>query len=70
MLVTGTPLQNNLLELMSLLVFVMPKMFHGKEEQLKALFNKAPVSIIQIPTPFFMICSLLNICVLPQLHSK
>ena len=39
-LVTGTPLQNNLLELMSLLVFVMPKMFKGKEETLKALFSR------------------------------
>ncbi|KAK3921109.1 SWI/SNF-related matrix-associated actin-dependent regulator of chromatin subfamily A containing DEAD/H box 1-like protein [Frankliniella fusca] len=40
-LVTGTPLQNNLLELMSLLVFVMPKLFKGKQETLKALFTKA-----------------------------
>lgn len=39
-LLTGTPLQNNLLELMSLLVFVMPKMFRGKAETLKVLFTK------------------------------
>ncbi|XP_063700083.1 SWI/SNF-related matrix-associated actin-dependent regulator of chromatin subfamily A containing DEAD/H box 1 homolog [Culicoides brevitarsis] len=41
-LLTGTPLQNNLLELMSLLCFVMPSMFAGKAEDIKALFqNKA-----------------------------
>lgn len=45
-LITGTPLQNNLLELMSLLVFVMPKMFKGKQDVLKTLFTKAPVSSV------------------------
>uniref|UniRef100_A0A1B6HJ59 SWI/SNF-related matrix-associated actin-dependent regulator of chromatin subfamily A containing DEAD/H box 1 homolog n=1 Tax=Homalodisca liturata TaxID=320908 RepID=A0A1B6HJ59_9HEMI len=39
-LLTGTPLQNNLLELMSLLVFVMPDMFSGKTDYLKFLFSK------------------------------
>jgi SWI/SNF-related matrix-associated actin-dependent regulator 1 of chromatin subfamily A len=39
-LLTGTPLQNNLLELMSLLIFVMPKMFAEKTEDLKSLFQK------------------------------
>ncbi|XP_050311077.1 SWI/SNF-related matrix-associated actin-dependent regulator of chromatin subfamily A containing DEAD/H box 1 homolog [Anthonomus grandis grandis] len=39
-LLTGTPLQNNLLELMSLLVFVMPKMFAEKVDDLKNLFQK------------------------------
>ncbi|CAG9774088.1 unnamed protein product [Ceutorhynchus assimilis] len=39
-LLTGTPLQNNLLELMSLLIFVMPKMFAEKTEDLKNLFQK------------------------------
>ncbi|XP_044729934.1 SWI/SNF-related matrix-associated actin-dependent regulator of chromatin subfamily A containing DEAD/H box 1 homolog isoform X2 [Chrysoperla carnea] len=39
-LLTGTPLQNNLLELMSLLIFVMPTMFAGKTDDLKNLFQK------------------------------
>ncbi|KAL5010230.1 hypothetical protein ScPMuIL_012535 [Solemya velum] len=39
LLLTGTPLQNNLLELMSLLCFVMPDMFIGKTEQLKRMFT-------------------------------
>ncbi|KAL4715911.1 hypothetical protein ACJJTC_013211 [Scirpophaga incertulas] len=40
LLLTGTPLQNNLLELMSLLCFVMPHMFSGKTDDLKSLFQK------------------------------
>ncbi|KAK9887995.1 hypothetical protein WA026_000284 [Henosepilachna vigintioctopunctata] len=39
-LLTGTPLQNNLLELMSLLIFVMPKMFAEKTTDIKSLFQK------------------------------
>ncbi|XP_023012119.1 SWI/SNF-related matrix-associated actin-dependent regulator of chromatin subfamily A containing DEAD/H box 1 homolog [Leptinotarsa decemlineata] len=39
-LLTGTPLQNNLLELMSLLIFVMPKIFAEKTDDLKSLFQK------------------------------
>lgn len=39
-LLTGTPLQNNLLELMSLLCFVMPKLFLNKTDDIKALFSK------------------------------
>ncbi|VEN43099.1 unnamed protein product [Callosobruchus maculatus] len=39
-LLTGTPLQNNLLELMSLLIFVMPKIFAEKADDIKSLFQK------------------------------
>lgn len=40
LLLTGTPLQNNLMELMSLLCFVMPKLFAGSIEDFKTLFQK------------------------------
>lgn len=40
LLLTGTPLQNNLLELMSLLCFVMPSMFAERTEDIKNLFQK------------------------------
>ncbi|ESO84241.1 hypothetical protein LOTGIDRAFT_61963, partial [Lottia gigantea] len=39
LLLTGTPLQNNLVELMSLLCFVMPDIFSGKTESLKKIFT-------------------------------
>lgn len=39
-LLTGTPLQNNLLELMSLLCFVMPSFFGKNVEDIKSLFGK------------------------------
>ncbi|CAH1799314.1 unnamed protein product [Owenia fusiformis] len=38
LLLTGTPMQNNLVELMSLLAFVMPDLFYGKTDQLKRIF--------------------------------
>ena len=38
LLLTGTPLQNNLTELMSLLNFIMPDVFVGHEESLSAIF--------------------------------
>lgn len=40
LLLTGTPLQNNLLELMSLLCFVMPTMFAKNTDDIKNLFQK------------------------------
>lgn len=40
-LLTGTPLQNNLVELMSLLVFTMPRMFMPKISHVEALFSAA-----------------------------
>ncbi|XP_067945981.1 SWI/SNF-related matrix-associated actin-dependent regulator of chromatin subfamily A containing DEAD/H box 1-like [Watersipora subatra] len=39
LLLTGTPFQNDLVELMSLLCFVMPNMFINKEAQLKKMFT-------------------------------
>ena len=38
-------MQNNLVELMSLLVFVMPEMFANKKEQLKKMFSMFPVNL-------------------------
>lgn len=40
LLLTGTPLQNNLLELMSLLCFVMPSLFANNTDDIKNLFQK------------------------------
>lgn len=40
-LLTGTPLQNNLVELMSLLVFTMPRMFMPKITHVETLFSAA-----------------------------
>uniref|UniRef100_A0A8C5PBJ9 DNA helicase n=1 Tax=Leptobrachium leishanense TaxID=445787 RepID=A0A8C5PBJ9_9ANUR len=39
LLLTGTPLQNNLLELMSLLNFVMPHMFSSSTSEIKRMFS-------------------------------
>ncbi|SCU82048.1 LAFA_0C08768g1_1 [Lachancea sp. 'fantastica'] len=40
MLLTGTPLQNNLKELMSLLEFIMPSLFISKKDDLSAVFRQ------------------------------
>lgn len=58
-MLTGTPIQNNILELMSLLTFVMPDMFSQQVEGIKLLFGdnkvvgekflKHPRSTIAIP---------------------
>ena len=43
LLLTGTPLQNNLVELMSLLVFVMPHMFGKFQKHFQTMFEIIPV---------------------------
>ncbi|CCE64469.1 hypothetical protein TPHA_0H02660 [Tetrapisispora phaffii CBS 4417] len=40
LLLTGTPLQNNLKELMSLLEFIMPSIFESKKESLASIFKQ------------------------------
>ncbi|ODV83607.1 hypothetical protein CANARDRAFT_202705 [[Candida] arabinofermentans NRRL YB-2248] len=40
LLLTGTPLQNNLRELISLLTFILPKVFNEKKEDLQELFDQ------------------------------
>ncbi|KAK6453745.1 helicase of the Snf2/Rad54 family [Scheffersomyces xylosifermentans] len=40
LLLTGTPLQNNLKELVSLLSFMLPKLFNEKKDDLQGLFNQ------------------------------
>jgi len=39
LLLTGTPLQNNIVELMSLLYFVMPSFFKNKEKLINKVFT-------------------------------
>ncbi|KAF6808266.1 SNF2 family helicase [Colletotrichum musicola] len=40
MLLTGTPVQNNLMEMLSLLNFIDPKMFNGRMDQLQFMFSQ------------------------------
>ena len=39
LLLTGTPLQNNLQELVSLLIFIMPETFAAHEEEVRSIFK-------------------------------
>jgi SWI/SNF-related matrix-associated actin-dependent regulator 1 of chromatin subfamily A len=42
LLLTGTPLQNNLQELVSLLSFILPKIFSDAQDSLRAIFKVPP----------------------------
>ena len=44
LLLTGTPLQNNLNELISLLFFVMPNLFHNQTKYLTTMFKSKPTN--------------------------
>lgn len=46
LLLTGTPVQNNLLELMSLLNFVMPRMFSTSTSGIQRMFSSKRASIL------------------------
>jgi SWI/SNF-related matrix-associated actin-dependent regulator 1 of chromatin subfamily A len=46
LLLTGTPLQNNLVELMSLLYFTMPDVFHNRTQYVNKIFSAKPVNIL------------------------
>jgi len=62
LLLTGTPLQNNLIELMSLLVFLMPDLFVDKTDILKRIFTSFGVRkiacLLQIVLLFYQLFSL------------
>ncbi|NXH14594.1 SMRCD regulator, partial [Bucco capensis] len=45
LLLTGTPVQNNLLELMSLLNFVMPRMFSSRTREIQRMFSSKAKSV-------------------------
>lgn len=45
LLLTGTPLQNNLVELMSLLYFTMPDVFQNRTQYVNKIFSAKPANI-------------------------
>ncbi|EMG50102.1 hypothetical protein G210_4888 [Candida maltosa Xu316] len=45
LILTGTPLQNNLKELVSLLSFMLPDLFNEKKEELASIFNQRSGSV-------------------------
>lgn len=44
LLLTGTPLQNNLTELISLLSFILPTVFQPAQDGLRAIFKVPPAA--------------------------
>ena len=50
LLLTGTPLQNNLKELVSLLSFMLPDLFNEKREELASIFNQKSGSVTRKET--------------------
>lgn len=60
LLLTGTPVQNNLLELMSLLNFIMPDMFSSSTAQLANMFAMVRLERMLYgitPDIFVLVCS-------------
>ena len=51
LVLTGTPLQNNLVELISLLAFVMPDLFTDKTEHIKKIFTCITVTHSPVRAP-------------------
>lgn len=56
LLLTGTPLQNNLLELISLLCFVMPSLFASKSDDIKTLFRQNVSELTMCTSETFAFC--------------
>lgn len=61
-LMTGTPLQNNLIELMSLLIFVMPNMLGEMQEELITMFKMANRYAYFLNFNFTLLCK--NLCLI------
>ncbi|KAG7193679.1 uncharacterized protein KQ657_000366 [Scheffersomyces spartinae] len=53
LLLTGTPLQNNLKELVSLLAFMLPDLFNEKKDDLQSLFNQKASTVNSDRDPEF-----------------
>lgn len=53
LLLTGTPLQNDLIELLSLLTFIMPELFEKNAETLSKLFSYKKDDLSSTDTSFF-----------------
>lgn len=58
LLLTGTPLQNNLQELVSLLNFLMPNVFAGREEDLASIFKVCVLVLLEKAHQARLLCFL------------